>query len=240
MGRYKIAGCIVDYNPKYDLLKKQIEPYCYQGNEPTTFKLIMSEQFCHDKQKENPHLTLAQCEYIFAGSQFYRILLKHGAFMLHASAVEVYGKAYLFSASSGTGKSTHTKLWQEYFGLDRALIINDDKPVLKIEDGICVTYGTPFSGKSDKNLNRRVPVQGICMLERGKENKIWLISAKEALSLIMQQTILPHDELLVNNLLTMLDQVLKQVPIYRMQCNISTEAAIMAYEKMKGEISNED
>ena len=80
MAKYKIANCIVEYSPFYDLLKN------------------------------------------------------HG-FMLHASAVEVDGKAYLFSASSGTGKSTHTKLWQEYFGYDKALIINDDKPALKFEAG---------------------------------------------------------------------------------------------------------
>lgn len=114
-------------------------------------QLSINEAFCRVKQQENPHLTLEQCEYIFAGSEFYRKLINLGGFMLHASAIVVDNKAYLFSAPSGTGKSTHTKLWQECFG-DKAIIINDDKPAIRIEEGKCFAYGTPFSGKTDEKL----------------------------------------------------------------------------------------
>ena len=75
--------------------------------------------------------------------------------MVHASAVEVDGKAYLFSADSGTGKLTHTKQWQNYFGKERALIINDDKPAIRKDKNGWAAYGTPFSGKTDENLNRQ-------------------------------------------------------------------------------------
>ena len=240
MAKYKIANCIVEYSPFYDLLKKQLEPYKYIGEEKYDFCLELNETFYQTKLLENPHLTLAQCEYIFAGSYFYRYLLKYHGFMLHASAVEVDGKAYLFSASSGTGKSTHTKLWQEYFGYDKALIINDDKPALKFEAGKWYVYGTPFSGKSDKNLTRKILLKSICMIERGLENKIWSISGKEAIALIIQQTILPRNNLLVNNLLDLISDLLDRIPIYRMQCNISLDAVELAYKKMNEEIEDED
>lgn len=233
MGCYKIADCIVEYEPIYSLLHSQMEAYRVDKQKPD-IKLSITKAFCYTKQQENPHLTLEQCEYIFAGSEFYRKLIKLDGFMLHASAVVVDNRAYLFSASSGTGKSTHTKLWQECFG-DRAMIINDDKPAIRIEKGNCYAYGTPFSGKTDENLNLKIPLQAICMLERGVENSIDLIDTKGAISLILQQTILPRNQAMVDRLFMMLEIILRKVPIYQMKCNISKEAALMAYNKMKGD-----
>ena len=233
MNFYKIAECVVEYEPIYPLLKNQMEAYRIAEQQPD-IKLSITKEFCDIKQQENPHLTLEQCEYIFAGSEFYRKLIKLGGFMLHSSAIVVNNKAYLFSADSGTGKSTHTKLWQKCFG-DEAIIINDDKPAIRIENGKCYAYGTPFSGKSDENLNLKVPLQAICLLERGKENSIDLIPVKKAIPLILKQTILPKNQDTINHFFDMLDIVLTKTPIYQMKCNISKEAALMAYDKMKGE-----
>ncbi|NDO42498.1 hypothetical protein FMM66_08605 [[Clostridium] cocleatum] len=228
-----MAPCIVEYEPIYPLLKNQMEAYRID-EQKIDMKLTITKEFCEIKQQENPHLTLEQCEYIYAGSQFYNKLINLGGFLLHASAVVIDNKAYLFSADSGTGKSTHTKLWQKCFG-DKALIINDDKPAIKIENGICYAYGTPFSGKTDENLNMKVPLQAICFLERGKDNSIDLIPTKDALPLILKQTIFPKKQDTINHFFDMLDVVLTKTPIYQMKCNISKEAALMAYDKMKGE-----
>jgi len=74
------------------------------------------------------------------------------------------------------------------------------------------------------------------MLERGRENQIWNIDSGKAISLLMQQTIVPRDPEMVKLLLTYLDILLAEIPIYQMQCTISEEAAKIAYEKMKGDI----
>ncbi len=232
--RYKIAGYITEYTPIYKMLRKKMKPYCYLGEEKTDLVLQMTDSFCQEKQKEHSHLTRSQCEYIFTGNEFYRKILLQGGLMLHASAVEVEGRAYLFSADSGTGKSTHTKQWQDLFGEERALIINDDKPALRREAEGWFAYGTPFSGKTDENMNRKVRLQGICMLEQGKKNQIRQIAPVEAIALLMQQTIRPKDEESAGKLLEYLDCLLKEVPVYHMQCTISKEAAKMAYETMKG------
>jgi len=83
-------------------------------------------------------------------------------------------------------------------------------------------------------------LKSICMIERGLENKIWSISGKEAIALIIQQTILPRNNLLVNNLLDLISDLLDRIPIYRMQCNISLDAVELAYKKMNEEIEDED
>ena len=231
---YKIADCVVQYKPIYGLLGGQMEAYRCGESKPDIV-LHITKEFCKEQQRENPHLTEAQCEYIFAGAEFYRKLLAFEGFVLHASAVTMDGKAYLFSADSGTGKSTHTKQWQKYFGADKANILNDDKPAIKLEGEKFIAYGTPFSGKSDENLNIKRDLQGICMLERGVKNKIWRINSREAIPLLIKQTILPRKEQSIDQLFFMLDKLLKDVPVYRMQCNISEEAAKMAYETMRGE-----
>ena len=151
--------------------------------------------------------------------------------MLHSSAVEIDGKAYLFSAPSGTGKSTHTSQWLKLFG-DKACIINDDKPAIRFVDGVPYAYGTPWSGKSDLNVNKGVPVQGICVLERSANNFIEPLDEGTAVYSILNQTIRPRKREYMDNLLALLDRVIAAVPVWRMGCNISVEAAKMAYDAM--------
>ena len=125
---YKIAECVTEYNPIYEYLGNKMKGYRWDKKEETDISLTLTEAVCHLKQQQQPHLTLGECEYIYAGMEFYTKLLLHEGMMLHASAVAMEGKCYLFSAPSGTGKSTHTKQWQKFFGEEKAEIINDDKP----------------------------------------------------------------------------------------------------------------
>ncbi len=231
---YKIAECVTECTPMYAMAKERMKPYeAEDGKED--FKIGFSEEFLRQRQSENPHLTQEQCEYIYLTDRFYKKLLLHGGMMLHASAVTVDDRAYLFSAKSGTGKSTHTKQWQKLFGSHRAEILNDDKPALRRTEDGWFAYGTPFSGKTDENQNKKVRLQGICMLERGVENHIERMDAACAIPLLMRQTILPRNEEMAGNLMQMLDWLLREAPVWRMQCNISTEAAAMAYHAMRAE-----
>ena len=72
--RYKIAECVTEYEPHYEMLRRKMEPYRTAGEGEPDIRLTLTKQFCEEKQKEQPHLTEAQCEYIFAGSEFYKKL----------------------------------------------------------------------------------------------------------------------------------------------------------------------
>ena len=146
--------------------------------------------------------------------------------MLHASCVEYEGKAYLFSARSGTGKSTHTHLWLKYMPGSR--IINDDKPAIRCIDGVYYAYGTPWSGKTDESVNTGVPIAGIAFLSRG-ENNINRISGIKALKLFMEQTVRPRDKNLMEDMLVVLNNVLTDIPIYELYCDMSEDAVKTAY-----------
>lgn len=191
-------------------------------------------------QKRQPHLSDEDCEYLSTGSSFYRQLLNFDGMMLHASAVVLDDRAYLFTAPSGTGKSTHTQLWLKEFG-DRAYILNDDKPALRREAGRWYAYGTPWSGKYDISQNKRVPLAGICYLQRAEENAIRPMEGQRAVFRLLEQTVRPAEAALSSQLLGLLDQLLQEVPVWEMDCNNwEPGAALLSHAAMKERKNNED
>lgn len=184
-------------------------------------------------QEQQPHLSDEDCEYLVTGGSFYRQLLHYDGMLLHASAVVREGKAYLFSAPCGTGKSTHTSIWRNVF--PDAVILNDDKPALRREDGRWYAYGTPWSGKTDQNVNMRAELAGICMLRRGEENVIRPFGGAKAVHALLEQTVRPREPGLMGNLLDLLDKLLNEVPVWEMECTMAPEAARVSYETMSGE-----
>lgn len=197
----------------------------------TDFDIVVPKDFLKKMHKAFPHLSVDSCEYMQTGAIFYKRLVDYSGMMLHASAVIKDDFAYLFSAASGTGKSTHTEQWLKAF--PDAKIINDDKPAIRCIDKVVKAFGTPWSGKTSLNMNLGVPVGGICFLERSKENYITKIDAAEAIPLIMDQTIRPKLMDNMDKLLCVFENILKNVNVYKMGCNISTDAAVMAYNAMR-------
>lgn len=185
------------------------------------------------QKKEYPRLSIDDVEYMMTGSLFYRKLIKNNGLMLHSSAVVVDDYAYLFSANSGTGKSTHTGLWLEYFQ-DRAYILNDDKPAVRNIDGQWYAFGTPWSGKHDISVNEKVKLGAIVFLERSEVNWIRSAQIQESIKLFFAQTTRKlYLEENMDRLLKVLEAVITENPMYIMGCNISNDAVLMAYETIR-------
>lgn len=227
---YNIADILVDMEPKYPRTVTQSKAYFVSDDGPSNIKIRLSDEFLEQQQRENTHLDLDQCEYIWMGSEFYNALPAFNGMLLHSSAVVYEGQGYLFSAPSGTGKSTHTQLWLKQF--KGSYILNDDKPAIMIKDNGIYVYGTPFSGKTDLNVNIGVPLKGICALERGTVNTIKRIEPEEALYRIMNQTVRPYEEERMIQMLDVLDKIVSSVPMYKLFCNMDPEAALVSYEAM--------
>ncbi|NMP37860.1 MAG: hypothetical protein GX051_07015 [Clostridiales bacterium] len=228
-----IAGLNVKITPRYEVLASRISnEYIAPDSAKPDFSINIIPGYLEQKQKENPHLTLAECEYIWSGEAVFASMLDFGGFMLHSSAVALDGQAYLFSARSGTGKSTHTHLWLDCFGAERAKIINDDKPLLRLIDGKFYAFGSPWSGKTDENLNIKVPVKAIAFLERSQTNSIERIPSLAALPLVLNQTVRPLGEERMSCLLSLLDRLLSDIPVYRLKCDMSHEAVETSYNMM--------
>lgn len=226
---YKIAGLIVAMD-SFGRTVEQAKPYLVSQQESvditiTSYRDTMKERYT-GMDDDN-------AEYMGTGGSFYKELLWFEGFQFHSSAVVVDGKAYLFSADCGTGKSTHTGLWLKQFG-DRAYILNDDKPALRRINGTWYAFGTPWSGKNDISVNTGVPVAGIAMLERGERNEITPYSGKGAIFDIYVQTNRPKAAEYRIKLLELLDSLLQDIPVWKLKCNMEPEAAIVSYEAMSG------
>ena len=182
---------------------------------------------------ESPAFEEDALEYMTTGRLFYRQLIAHGGMMLHASAVAMDGKAYLFTADSGTGKSTHTALWRQAFGDERVRLINDDKPAVRMVNGVFYAYGTPWCGKTGQNLNLCYPLAGICFIERAAQNAIERYVDNDIVFKLMKQ--ISWDQKQVDPLLSLLDRLLTQVPVWRLHCNMEREAAILSHRVMSGD-----
>lgn len=155
--------------------------------------------------------------------------------LMHGSAVAVEAEAYLFIAKSGTGKSTHTRLWRQLFG-DAAVMVNDDKPLMRITEEGPVIYGTPWDGKHRLSSNIAVPLAAVCILERAETNHIREISAGEALPMLLQQTYRPEDITALQKMLELTEKLAESVRLYRLGCNMDISAAQLSYEAMHEKI----
>lgn len=193
-----------------------------------------------DKKEGIPirHFTDEYLETLAVYRRIAEQMLSYDTILFHGSVIAVDGEGYLFTAKSGTGKSTHTRLWRENFG-DRAVMVNDDKPLLRItKDGV-IAYGTPWDGKHRLSSNISVPLKGICILERAAENHIIKIDTKEQLRsaypMIVQQIHRAGNPASVGKTMELIDRLMDAVPIYRLSCNMERSAAKVAYEGMQNE-----
>ena len=137
----------------------------------------------------------------------------------------------LFSANSGTGKSTHTGLWEKVFK-DNVEIINDDMPAVRKIDGGWKLCGTPWSGKSERNVNRIVPLKAIVFLERGEKNEIRRATSGESVFRIMNQTMLPVYKDIMGLVMDNIGEIISSVDTYVLKCTISEEAPEVVREKI--------
>lgn len=156
------------------------------------------------------------------GEIFRYAALLRGKCVIHASAVKLKGAAAAFSAPSGVGKSTHAALWEEYFN---ALVVNDDSPAIGFENGGAVIYGTPWSGKTDKNCAVSAPLKAVFFLRRAEGAHVSSLPDREKAFRIISQLPVPPVGDFSDRYAAFAERLIKTVPMYILDCNISREAA---------------
>lgn len=159
-------------------------------------------------------------------------LTEYGVLLMHGSALCMDGEGYLFTARSGTGKSTHAQLWREVFG-ERVWMINDDKPMLKITNESVTIYGTPWDGKHHLSRKASAPLKAIVKLERDTVNHIEPLSKADAFPVLMQQAFCSQKPSTMARILELEKILLDRVAFYTMSCNIEPEAAHVAWKGMQ-------
>lgn len=222
-----------------------VKEYCkdYLTTKPEDFSVAISqsdidyerEKSRREDRKENMPVREFSDDYLETLAVYRRIaekMLDFDTILFHGSAIAVDGFGYLFTAKSGTGKSTHTRLWREHFG-ERAVMVNDDKPLIRMTEKGAVVYGTPWDGKHRLSTNISVPLKAVCILERSAENHMEEITAKQAYNMLIQQVYKPKEPQKLMKILSLMDRFTEKVKLYQLGCNMDISAAQIAYNAMK-------
>ena len=236
----KIAGCTAAVSSLFESTPQYFFRYLTQ--EPANFSIcVIPEDIAYERQdtveealEEGFRIRNFPDTYLERAviqRKFADFLLTQDVLLLHGSVVAVDGYAYLFTAKSGTGKSTHTRLWRQHFG-DRAVMVNDDKPFLQIRPDRVMACGSPWSGKHGLDTNVCLPLKGICLLERGPENHIQKATPEQLLPLLYKQCHRTKKAEHLARQKNLVDALAGLVPLWQMRCNKNEDAATAAFAAM--------
>ena len=238
---YRIADLNIKIVPESDFFENQLrnfqisdEHFDFEVN--VTKADIEAERLVYT-QRNNlaDNITVSVCESLAVYRKICRkILSDYSGILFHSAAVEYKGGAYLFSASSGTGKTTHIRLWKKLLG-DKMSVINGDKPLLRIVDDKIIVYGTPWMGKENYGSDKNAPLRAIFFLERAEKNSVCRADVKSVLSLIMAQTLRYCDRDNVSKLLLIVEKIISSSDIYILKCNMDISAAETAVSAIDSE-----
>lgn len=214
----------------------------YLTDQPADFSVTVTrEDLAHQRQMlyeealeegmrprifPEPFLERSAIQYAYA-----QALLDRDVLLLHGSTVAVDGRAYLFTAPCGTGKSTHTRLWMAHFG-SRAVMVNDDKPFISIRPEGVFASGSPWCGKHGLGSNITVPLGGICLLRRGAQNRMEPATVQQILPTLLHQGCLPADPAKAAFYEALMTTLARSVPLWQMECTKDPEAAQVASRVM--------
>ncbi len=230
--RCLIADIVTELHPRFSDTKQLAAPFLYTGERKTDITLDVTDAYLQDlMSRAAPGSTIGQMENFAFANMFNRRAIPFHTMLVHSSALVCGGKAYLFSADSGVGKSYHTRLWQQVYG-DRVYVFNDDKPVVRLYDDRAVVCGTPFDGGSGIALNERHPLGAIVFLERGETNAVRVSDNREVIQKLYFQTAHIVSAATAEKMLDNFERLLHLTKFYVLTCNMEREAAETAYQAL--------
>ena len=230
--KIKLSGIVVEMHSNFDYSERHCKDYITDSSEKSDIVAEVSQAQIEElKEASEIAFSDGYCEDIC----LYRAIAEQIPFLnrlvFHGAAVEVDGGGYIFTAPSGTGKTTHIGLWFKCFG-DKVKIINGDKPILRLDDDGVSVCSTPWAGKERLERNTEAPLRAITLIKRSSENRITRISPKEYFTELARQFYLPRNFEAKIKTFDVVDKILSNVPIYLLECNISREAAELSFNTL--------
>ncbi len=238
---YKIADKVILIDSIYPDVHNYCKDYQYDGK-PDFAVSIVQQDIEYEKEKsakedeiENKpvrHFSDSYLEELAVYRKIAEKMIDYETVLFHGSVIAVDNEAYLFTAKSGTGKSTHSRLWRQLLG-EKAVMVNDDKPLIHIENDQAFVFGTPYNGKHRLGNNICVKLKAISVLERANENSVLPLTKEAIFPMLLQQCFRPSDPEKVIRTLNLLNHLANSVKLYKLRCNMDIEAAKTAYNYMK-------
>lgn len=211
----QLAGRIIEIHALHDKVQSMARDYLTEAQTPDFVVDITEKDIRAEGTADTPQQQ-ASMESLAVYRKIAEKMLDYHTFLMHGAVVALDGKAYLFAAPSGTGKSTHVRKWTDQ--LQEACIINGDKPLILVDDQPMVC-GTPWAGKENWQTNAMVPLEAIVLMDRGEDNEMQQITFSEAFAGLFRQTYQPKDKDKLKTTLYLLKALDHRVKFYRFQVN---------------------
>lgn len=231
-GLYRIAEKNIEISSLYPAVHTLCRDYRAEGV-PDLRVQTRPEDIAFERSLAEESFSDGYLEMLAVHRQIVDAMPAWDTLMFHGSAIAADGFCYLFTAPSGTGKSTHARLWRKLLG-DRARMINDDKPLLHVGEDEIRVYGTPWNGKHALGENSSAPLRAICFLERAAENSIRRVTWDEVLFQMIGQIYRPRTTEALARTMVLADRLCARTPLYRLACNMEPDAARLSFETMSG------
>lgn len=228
--RIKVADFVFEINNIYPYCEQFVTDYLTEEN-PDCHITISPELLEKRKAKLREDYPVHYVEFLEIYRHICDYVVANGGMLMHGAVIEYDSCAYMFTAPSGTGKTTHIRQWKKLYG-NKVGIINGDKPLIRFLNGEFIVYGTPWCGKEHYNRNTKAPLKGIVLLSRGEENSIEKINPDKFNAFLLKQIYMPKSPEGIMKSLDFADRLFTTVPVYSLKCNISTDAARVACEKL--------
>lgn len=235
----ELANRVIKVDSVHNELRDFCKDYLIEDCVPDFYIQLTQEDINFEKQQATEQtFSEPYLETLSLLRKISDLLPAHHRFLIHGASISYEDKAYLFTAPSGTGKSTHIRLWKKHLG-DKVKIVNGDKPFISLDQGeegtiYPLIYGTPWAGKERWQRNCAEPLKGICFVQRGTTNTIRKLQPEECIMMLFHQVYLPDNQTAVGQTLELVDMLVKHVPLYLLTCDISEEAVRCSFEAMTG------
>ncbi|MBR7071138.1 MAG: hypothetical protein IKI29_03125 [Clostridia bacterium] len=231
----RLADFNIDYQYRYLTQQEMCADYIVSDDESVDYAIRVQKREIEDAvANDSDHHYPSYFESLF----FYRDLAEwlplHEAFVFHSACFDVDGVGVAFTAHSGTGKTTHMRLWKDMLG-ERMTVINGDKPIVRFfkdEINTPYAYGTPWMGKEHYGTNARTRLKHICFINRSLENSVIPLQKKDVVNRIMNQVYRPHDSVSVLKTMQLIDRLLSCCDLWQINCNMDPSAAETAYKEI--------
>lgn len=230
--KIRIAELNIEIHEKHAFLPRFCKDYLAEFENADIVVEATEQEIEQEQRNAEGEVSPGYAESICVYRRIAYALLPFDGFVFHACVLECDGVGYAFAARSGTGKSTHARLWLEVFG-DRARIINGDKPIFRKTGGVWHAYGTPWCGKERFGCNDRTPLRALCFIERAAQNSIRPIGGQDMIPRLFVQVLIPNEKEQAEKTLELLDDMIVNTPCYLLSCNKDREAATVAWQGMK-------
>ena len=246
----RIAGLVVRVRPVHGLIRRLCRDYLLAPDDPaaqapdldasaSAADIALERSLSDVTSPAQPASSDAYLETLAVYRKVAEWAPLVGVLLMHGAVIEYGGRAHLFTAPSGTGKSTHIRLWAEFLG-DAVQVVNGDKPLVRVGEGgaPATVYGTPWCGKEGWQRNVSAPLASICFIERAPRpgaNSVRALAPTEALDRVMRQVYLPQTPEAAARTLELVDALLAKASLYLLTADMSEDAVRTSFEALTGQ-----